>query len=126
MRQKRKKQKNGTRKDRAGIDEEGKRWEGPSVGLPLSSTAQILLKHTEGGHVILCWNKTRAIVMQPHSFITLAPCALKLQSASYSGRIMMRKLGSLLPVSGFITATEAADGVGQKTRIWRDKTTSGA
>lgn len=64
--------------------------------------------------------------MQPYFFIILALCALKLQSASYSGRIMMRKLGSLLPVSGFITATEAADRVGQKTRMGRDETTSGA
>lgn len=52
--------------------------------------------------------------------------ALKLQSASYSGRIMMSKLGSLLPVSGFTTATEAAGWVRQKKRMGRDKTISGA
>lgn len=64
--------------------------------------------------------------MQPYFFITLDLRALKLQSASYSGRIMMSKVGSQLPVSGFITATEAADRVRQKKRMGRDKTISGA
>lgn len=48
-------------KDRVEIDEEEKRWEGPSVGQPLSSTAQILFKNTDCGHVVMCGNKNMSL-----------------------------------------------------------------
>lgn len=46
--------------------------------------------------------------MQPYVFNSLSLRGLKLQPGTYSGRIMTNKLGSLLPVSGFITATEGS------------------
>lgn len=56
------KKKNGITKDTEGMEEEG-----PSVGQPFSSTAQTLFKHTDSGHVIMCWDKTRAQSCSPTS-----------------------------------------------------------
>lgn len=82
-----------------------------SICRPLPSTAQTLFKHRDGSRVII------------HFLYVLALRALR--SAGHSGRIMMSKLFSLLPVSGFITATEGAARVRHKKRTEGERPDSG-
>lgn len=97
---------------------------GPSAGQPLSSRAQRLFKHSDGGQVIMCPDKMRGAATQPY-FIASALRVLRFKSANYPGRIMNSKLAGRLPVSASITATEAADGVRQEKRMERDEAVSG-